>query len=112
MVRASPVCHKKKERHQNFATLKSYSKADQSKIKEGIALFLKFTMTKDKELKSMFIMLQDLKSQIKLLTDKVEALSEAQATPNNCNCSKDIEEIQVEITDLVDFQTKLPIQQL
>ena len=47
---------------------------------------------------------QDLKAQIKILTDKVEALSAAQISSVNCNCSNDIKEIQEEITDLVDFQ--------
>ena len=61
-------------------------------------------MNKDIKTNALFVLCQDLKDQIKLLTDKVEALSEAQTTSNNCGCSKDIEEIQVEITDLVDFQ--------
>ena len=61
-------------------------------------------MNKENEVKALFVLCQDLKAQVKSLTEKVEALSAAQTTSKNCNCSKEIEEIQVEITDLVDFQ--------
>ena len=60
-------------------------------------------MNKENEVKALFVLCQDLKAQVKNLTEKVEALSEVQTT-SNCNCSKEIYEIQVEITDLVDFQ--------
>ena len=61
-------------------------------------------MNNESEVKALFVLCQDLKTEVKSLTEKIEALSAAQITSQNCNCSKEIEEIQVEITDLVDFQ--------
>ena len=46
-------------------------------------------MTKDKELKALFVLCQDLKSQVQLLSDKVNALSVVESHPNECpNCVK------------------------
>ena len=61
-------------------------------------------MNLENEIISLSVLCQDLKNQVKILANKVEALSAAQATSANCNCSEQISEIQVEITDLVDFQ--------
>ena len=61
-------------------------------------------MTQERQMEALFVLCQSLKSQVKLLTEKVEALSEAQVFSVSCNCSEQISEIQVEITDLVDFQ--------
>ena len=63
-----------------------------------------FEMSQEKQIEALFVLSNSLKSQIKILTDKVEALSAAQISPEKCNCSNDIKEIQEEITDLVDFQ--------
>ena len=62
-------------------------------------------MTKDKELKAVFLMMQDLKSQVKYLTEKVEDLSEANAGNSTCciHCQQ-IETFQEEVKNLVDFQ--------
>ena len=46
-------------------------------------------MNKENEVKALFVLCQDLKAQVKNLTEKVEALSEVQTT-SNCNCSKEI----------------------
>ena len=62
-------------------------------------------MTKDKEMKAVFIMMQDMKAQIQILNDKVKALSEAE--PRNSKCfvhCKQVETFQEEVKNLVDFQ--------
>ena len=61
-------------------------------------------MSTESDVQALFVLCQDLKEQVKLLTEKVEALSVAKTTSDDCNCSLDIKEIQEEITDLVDFQ--------
>ena len=61
-------------------------------------------MNSASEIQALFVLCQDLKEQVKILTDKVNALSEAQISSVSCICSKDITDIQEEITDLVDFQ--------
>ena len=61
-------------------------------------------MSQENQIEALIVLCSSLKSQIKILTKKVEALSAAQTTSENSNCSKDIKEIQDEITDLVDFQ--------
>ena len=64
-------------------------------------------MTKDKELKALFLLCQDLKGQVKLLTDKVETLSEARPTASGCckHC-KNIKAIQEEIENHIAFNAK------
>ena len=62
-------------------------------------------MTKDKELKAIFIMMQDLKNQVKILSDKVAVLSEARHKTGNCqSCSKAIQDVQQEVQDFVNFR--------
>ena len=61
-------------------------------------------MNSASELQALFVLCNDFKAEVKSLTEKVEALSAAQTTSQVCNCSKEIKEIQEEITDLVDFQ--------
>ena len=61
-------------------------------------------MSSASEVQALFVLCQNLKAEVKSLTEKVEALSAAQTTSHNCNCANDIKEIQDEITDLVDFQ--------
>ena len=62
-------------------------------------------MTKDKELKAVFIMMQELKSKISSLEGQVKALSEANPSTSPCciHC-KEVEQVQEEIKDLVEFQ--------
>ena len=61
-------------------------------------------MNKESNIQALFMLCNDLKAEVKSLTEKFEALSAAQTTSQVCNCSKEIKEVQEEITDLVDFQ--------
>ena len=65
-------------------------------------------MTKDKELKAIFIMMQDLKNQVKILSDKVAVLSEAGHKTVNCqSCSKAIQDVQDFVNFCVDEAAKM-----
>ena len=54
-------------------------------------------MNNESEVQALFVLCRDLKQQVQTLTEKVEALSAAQTTSQNCNCSSEISEIQEEI---------------
>ena len=57
-------------------------------------------MTKDKEIKAVFIMMQDLKNQVKILSDKVAVLSETGPKTGSCqSCSKEVQTVQEEVKD-------------
>ena len=64
-------------------------------------------MTKDKELKAVFIMMQELKSKVSSLEIQVKNLSEARPTASGCckHC-KSIEAIQEEVESHIEFNAK------
>ena len=62
-------------------------------------------MTKDKELKAVFLMMQELKSKVSTLESQVKALNETKTSISNCceHC-KEVQTVQDELKDLVNFQ--------
>ena len=61
-------------------------------------------MTKDKELKAVFIMMQDMKARISSLENHIKSISEDKPkTSGCCEHCKDIEAIQEEVQNQVEF---------
>ena len=61
-------------------------------------------MTKDKEMKAVFIMMQEMKTKISKLEDQIKYLSEnKQNSPGCCKHCKAIEEVQEEIENHITF---------
>ena len=64
-------------------------------------------MTKDKELKAIFVMMQELRSKISSLENQVKTLSEVkQNSVSCCRHCKDIGAIQEEIENHIEFNAK------
>ena len=64
-------------------------------------------MTKDKEMKAMFIMMQDMKSKISQLENQIKSLSEGKQNSKGCckHCNT-IEEIQEEVQNHIKFNAE------
>ena len=64
-------------------------------------------MTKDKEIKAVFIMMQDLKAKVSILENQIKTLNEARPSASGCcvHC-KSIKQIQQEVESHIEFNAK------